>query len=56
MNDQRHEALASVWAAYNSLNGKAAPKQVARIMKQCDAPTLERLLGERGLRLVEVAS
>ena len=49
-----HDALATAWAAYNSLTGKATPKQVARIKQQLDAETLERMLAERGLRVVRV--
>jgi hypothetical protein len=43
--------LATLWAAYNSLSGKASPKQVERICKQfrLQEATLARMLNERGI-------
>lgn len=44
-----HVALATAWARYNSLSGRATAKQVARILGHCTIDELARMLAARGI-------
>lgn len=45
-----HRALAKVWARHNGMRG--TDKQLASIMKTLSVSELERMLEERGYRVV----
>ena len=44
-----HQELATKWAAYNSLSGKATKKLLVNALK-LDAETLARMLADRGIK------
>jgi hypothetical protein len=43
----RHMHLASLWCQYNGQRG--TERQVLRVMRDCSAADLERMLAERGV-------